>query len=264
MKLHTNEIAGAPIAVKLDLTMRGGGEFEGTGFCVDCAGKAWLITCRHNVEHREHDFIGDVDLTSVTFGGAKSIEFEGGHRRVVGVSVNGFILDCAAIELFVDEWCDRPKFDADLPISYEGDKPPDAVTIRGPDPAAPTLTLKPTGVIWSQGYAAGSTEPSMVQGVRLGRLPTVVQAWMPSYLPAMEPGFSGGPVLDVAEIGVSLLGVTSHRFTADLSERLPDGRIAEIGMSASACVPIKPLLWALKQAGPGHSIIPVPPPMQPQ
>lgn len=263
MTFDANHVVDLPaVSVKLAFTIRGGGDFEGTGFCVEHRGRAWLITCRHNVEDREYDFLGVNDLASMRLIGESEIDFDD-QRRVVGISVDGFIPDCAAIELRAGEWSHTPKFSTDLLMTMEGWGLPETIEVRAPPPVPHTVKLKPTGWVMFQGFPGGQDDAVTLRGVRIVALPTIIQPWMLSYMPACVKGFSGGPILGLERHSVVLLGITTHRFDATFQVPMEDGRRAEITLPASAGVPIAPLLWALDRAGAGASVIPVPDPQFP-
>jgi hypothetical protein len=248
-----------PISLKLFFTMKNGGQYFGTGFYVEHQGRAWLITCRHNIEDREFDFTGENDLISMSLIGEGEIQFDE-SRKVVGISVDGFIPDCGAIELRPNEWQNTPKFDTSIRIWAQGNPASQDIRLLAPPPEEHFVVIKPTGNVIFQGYPGSTLTPVTLRGVRAVPLPTIIQPWMITYLPACAKGFSGGPILNVTNEYVSLLGITTHRFDADVNARTADGRQAEIRLPASAGVPLAPLLWALSQAPEGNSIVPVPPP----
>lgn len=244
-------------SVRLDFKMKSGARYTGTGFCVDHQGQSWLVTCRHNVEAREFGFTGANDLSLMSLNGESDLTF-GEERRVVAISVDGFIPDCAAIELFAGEWRATPKFDCGITMSMEGLELPQVIEVRAPPPSTISVSIPAQGFVLFQGFPGGASVPVTIRGARVAPLPTIIQPWMKSFLPACEKGFSGGPVLDVTESTVRLFGVTTHLFQAEFSVSAGDGRRAEIGLPASACVPIAPLLWALEHAPPGNSMVTTP------
>ncbi|MDZ4371372.1 MAG: hypothetical protein U1C74_08140 [Phenylobacterium sp.] len=246
-----------PFSVRLDFEMKTGGRYTGTGFCVDHQGRSWLVTCRHNVEDRECAFTGANDLSMMSLGGERALML-GEERRVVAIRVNGFIPDCAAIELFPGEWQATPKFDSGITMTMEGLALPEVIEVRAPPPSIGSASIPAQGFVLFQGFPGDVSAPVTVRGARIAPLPTIIQPWMKSFLPACEKGFSGGPVLDVTESAVRLFGVTTHYFQAEFSVSMGDGRRAEIGLPASAFVPIAPLLWALERASPGNSVVTTP------
>ena|GEM_PF-4311770 len=244
------------ISTKLKFTMKSGASYEGTGFCVEHQGSAWLITCRHNVEDRVSDFIGTNDLSDMTLMGEGKLDFDE-ERRVVGICVDGFIPDCAAIELRQGEWQTAPKFDTSIQIAVEGVDLPEIINLQAPSPATHVAQLRPTAWVIFQGFPSGVASPVTLNGVRAVALPKIIQPWMPTFLPACAPGFSGGPVMNITNTSMSLLGITTHRYEAQFAVNMDDGRRAEISILASAAVPLAPLLWALERAPKGNSIIQV-------
>lgn len=245
------------ISLKLSF-MQDGEEFAGTGFVVEHEGRNWLFTCRHIIENRASNFTGKTDLTSLVIVGHCDIEFDG-ERSVVGVSVDGFITDCAAVELRPNEWSNGPRFGSDIILSSEGATPPTSVTLSARSPQTGTVVLPISGWVFVQGFVAGEREPTTLQGVRAAFIPKKIRPWMVAFLPGIVPGFSGGPVLDVRETSAALLGIATHRdpkakFTVPAGE----GKLAEIEIPASIALPIKPLIWALDYAQKGDCIVPVP------
>lgn len=257
MQFDQNHIIDSPpISVKIEFTMNSGICYEGTGFCVDHKGSLWLVTCRHNVEDRVENFTGANDLKSMIIEGKSALKFDAA-RRVVAISIDNFIPDCAAIELREDEWGDTPKFSTTQRIWVKGADLPEYVTFQAPTPNTDTAKIKPTGWVIFQGFPGGATHPVTLRGVRVVPLPWLIKPWMPTFLPACVKGFSGGPVLDITDHNITLLGITTHRFPAQFQVSMDDGRRAEMSMNASIAAPIAPLLWALEQAPPGVSLIPV-------
>ncbi|MDG2522886.1 hypothetical protein P7B02_15220 [Caulobacter segnis] len=252
-----------PFSVKLECVMRSGEGHWGTGFCVGHKGGTWLMTCRHNVEDRQFDFTGAVDLSLLSIGGDEPIHIDS-SRRVVGICVDGFIPDCAAIELLPSEWPPVPSFETSVVIHLDNVTPVETVELRAPPPTEAHVILKPAGEVFFQGFPAGSLVPVTHRGVRLAPMPTIIQPWMPTYLPECFEGYSGGPVLNITANTIELLGITTHKFEALVRAWTPDWRQAEIRLPASACVPLRPLLWALDHAGQGHSVVDVPPPTSPR
>lgn len=251
-----------PFSVKLTFTMKSGGIYHGTGFYVEHLGQPWLITCRHNVEDRTCDFIGTCDLQSMSLLGMEELQF-GSKRRVVAIRIDGFIPDCAAIELFPGEWTDIPKFDSALKMPVEGKITADVVRLMAPPPATEEVKVEPAGWVLFQGFPGDETTPSTLKGIRLAALPSIIKPYMLSWLPACKPGFSGGPVLSASDEELCLLAITTHRFPASIRVRMEDGRMAEMEIQASVGMPIRPLLWATERAPPGYSIVEVPSPVAP-
>ncbi len=251
---------GPPFSVKLAFTMLSGGAYEGTGFCVEQDGLLWLITCRHNIEDRNSHFTGVSDLDSFSIVGGNSLELHK-ERAIAGISIDGFIPDCAAISITRDEWGSAPIFGAETAISFNGPPLPDKFGIKAPAPQDDTGYIKPIGWVVYQGYPGGHTLPVTLRGVRAHCLPHFIQPWMIVSLPTTTNGFSGGPLLNVTNDSMSLLGIITHKFMASFDARLEDGRSATIGLEASAAMPISPLLWAIKDVGGGVSITNIPAPL---
>jgi hypothetical protein len=257
MSFDPNHVVGCPpFSVKLEMTMLSGDRYYGTGFCVTHQDCTWLVTCRHNIEDREENFLGTNDLAALDIIGESRLTF-GDDRRVVGVSINGFVADCVAIELKSGEWSIAPKFGTDIVMTVKGGNLPAEITVQGPQPED-VLKLKPTGHVLFQGYPGGAPKPVTLRGVRAAPLPTVIQPWMITFLPACKKGFSGGPVLAVTDDQVSLLGITTHLFQAKFSAPMGDGRTAEVEVTASAGVPLTKLVWAMEHAALGNTIAAVP------
>ncbi|EJL27381.1 hypothetical protein PMI01_03862 [Caulobacter sp. AP07] len=257
MAFDTNHLIDLPpISVKLSFTMRSGGQYEGTGFCVEHQGRIWLVTCRHNVEDREYDFTGANDLISMSLGGGSVLAFDA-TRSVVAISVDGFVPDCAAIELRPGEWGDTPRFSTATAMWTKNVKLPDTINVQAPPPSTQAAKLQPTGWVLFQGFPGGAMTPTTLRGVRVVPLPWRIRSWMPTFLPACVEGFSGGPVLDMTDETMTLLGITTHRFPAQFQVNVDEGRRAEVQIEASIAAPLAPLLWALERAPPGVSVIPV-------
>ena len=257
-----HRLDGPPWSAKLTFTLTDGATYAGTGFCVEHAGRRWLVTCRHNVEVRRFDFAGSNDLISMAAGDEVPFEVDG-RRTVVGIRIGDFIPDCAAIELREGEWPSLPKFDPRLTIAVDGFEQPDKVELRGPPSQSGSAKVKPTGWVLFQGFPGDETTAVTLRGVRLAHLPRIIQPWMISFLPTCVEGFSGGPVLGVDQSSMSLLGITTHKHKAWFEVGLEDGRTADVQISASAAVPIAPLLAVLEKAPPGNSVIDVPAPRAP-
>lgn len=253
--LPTNVIQAPDFAVKLVATMRNGQAFHGTGFAVTHRDAEWLITCRHNIELENFDFVGRNDLSRLEILPHGTIEFDD-TRRVVGVRINGQIADAVAIELREGEYSFNitPGFDTGISIWVEGENLPISATVRGPAPEHHELTLEPTGYLVFQGFAGDERHPTTLKGAELEELPGFLHGWMIRFVPETTPGFSGGPVLRLTNERLSLLGITTHRFPGRFQAHMSDGRMALIEIPAGAAVPIAPLLTAIEEAPLGHSI----------
>lgn len=215
MPVHpTNVIQGPEFAVKIIATMHDAQEFHGTGFLVTHGGEEWLITCRHNIELEDSDFAGRNDLRRLEIVKHGTLEFDDA-RRVVGVRLNGRIADAVAIELRDGEYSRSvtPGFDTALNIWVEGENLPESVTILGPAPEQHQLTLRPKGYVAFQGFAGSEERSTTLKGVELEELPGFLEDWMIRFVPETTPGFSGGPVLRLTNERLSLLGITTHRYS---------------------------------------------------
>lgn len=256
MSVHPTNIIQAPdFAVKIVATMSDGQVFCGTGFAVTHRGEDWLITCRHNIELEEFNFAGQNDLGKLQVVRHGELDFDD-TRKVVGVRINGQIVDAVAIELREGEYSRgiTPGFDTGITICVEGEDLPATVTIYGPAPEHHSLSLTPIGYLAFQGYSGGEEHSTTLKGAEIEELPGYLEDWMIRFIPGPAPGFSGGPVLRLTNECLSLLGITTHRFPARFNTSMSDGRVASIELSAGAAVPIAPLLTAIESAPLGHSI----------
>ena len=252
---HTNIVQAPDFAVKIAATMRDGQVFHGTGFSVTHAGRDWLVTCRHNIELEDTHFAGRNDLSRLQIVRHGTLFFDD-TRRVVGVRVNGRIADAVAIELREGEYSRSvtPGFDTAITMSLEGEHLPETITIRGPAPEYHQVNVAPKGYLALQGFAGDQDRPTTLKAAELHQMPDFLHDWMIRFLPETTPGFSGGPVLRMTHDRVSLLGITTHRFSDRVEIPMDEGRIATIGVTAGAAAPIAPLLDAMNTAALGHSI----------
>lgn len=260
MPIDLRRIVNCPeFSVKLTMNKIDGSRYYGTGFGVSIADENWLFTCRHNIEIEQRNFLGTNDLISLEILGESTILFDP-IRRVVGIRIGGAIADCVAIELRPGEWRNKPRFDPSISMTMEGETLQEFLRFQSPHNESEFLQVPASGHVLFQGFSGSNVDSTTLRGAQAEALPTVIQPWMITYLPACEQGFSGGPVLKLEEGGASLLAITTHFFPATFRGAMEDGRIAEVETSASAGVPIKPLLQAMRQASAGNTIVDVPAP----
>lgn len=224
-----------------------------SGFGIRYAGRNWLATCQHNLEigssSGDEPLSGRVDahLANVDFGAVNSFIPLGVHqaRTIVRPSLDGQIIDCAALEVFDHELTAVAFHDPLQPLAM---------------PATDATTTYPAMV--SRGFVVAphvhEPVPERVEWCRPYQLPLLGRA--PAYgfmfSPGAPQGTSGGPLLgqESAEAPGRVMGVIAFDMAPKFRGPMEGKHPATYGIA----IPITMLLEAIDKSEPGkEQVVPV-------